>query len=196
MNLPFVIKVNIVPIIQFVTHFFKKDNMRFKRFWKTKQEPAPIGKKRALFFAINDYKGSNNDLRGCVNDQKNFIKRLQTDFPEFVISSYRDSEVTVAKFISEVSLAIDILQAGDVLCVLQLELLDKEPTGPCGNTRHGRKREKRVLSGHCAAKSGFTSEHIRHGKLLFGLGFFGSYWARTNKVMSRLLSGSGRSTLT
>jgi hypothetical protein len=73
-------------------------------------------KRRALFFAINKY-GGGNDLNGCINDQKDFIAKLNKHFPGFDIRAWTDSKVTKEKFTSEVNNAIAVLRSGDVLVV-------------------------------------------------------------------------------
>jgi hypothetical protein len=86
--------------------------------WFKKSEPVVQGKKKtALLFAINDYKGSQNDLNGCIHDQDNMEKMLNKNFPGFIIKKFKNSEVTRGCFISEVSRAIKELKSGDVLIV-------------------------------------------------------------------------------
>jgi hypothetical protein len=75
--------------------------------------------RRALLFAINDYPGSENDLNGCINDINDLEKKLNKDFPGFNIIKYKDSEVTVDRFISTLSNAISVLKPGvTVLCLM------------------------------------------------------------------------------
>ena len=74
-------------------------------------------KKRALLFAINDYPGSQNDLNGCINDQTDVESMLNKYFPGFVISKFKNSQVTAARFISEVGNAIKVLRPGDILLI-------------------------------------------------------------------------------
>jgi len=57
-------------------------------------QELPYGGKTALLFAINDYQGSVNNLRGCLNDQLMVEKWLNTYFPEFVIYKFKDRQVT------------------------------------------------------------------------------------------------------
>ena len=72
--------------------------------------------RRALLFAINKY-GGGNDLNGCINDQKDFIAKLNALFPGFDIRAWKDAEVTTGKFITELDNAINVLQSGDILFV-------------------------------------------------------------------------------
>lgn len=92
----------------------------FPNWFKPDIDPIPDTdepKQIALMFAINNYPGSANDLRGCLNDQTDVANKLNELFPGFFIRQFRDSEVTRSKFISEITNAIDSLNAGDVLLV-------------------------------------------------------------------------------
>ena len=55
-----------------------------------------------LGFGINDYFGEANDLRGCINDINNEVKKLNKEFPQFQCLKYFDSEVTTQFFMAEV----------------------------------------------------------------------------------------------
>jgi len=80
--------------------------------------PDPTGKKKiALLFAINNYPGTQNDLNGCINDQVDVIKTLNSKFPGFDIRNYTDIIVTRSNFITVITEAIGELQAGDLLLV-------------------------------------------------------------------------------
>ena len=71
--------------------------------WKKKPPVIPItGNKVALLFAINDYLGKDNDLKGCLNDIDDVEKKLNSEFPGFQIRKFKDSEVTTYRFISEI----------------------------------------------------------------------------------------------
>ena len=84
--------------------------------WKRKK-PEPItGSKAALLFGINNYGGSNN-LFGCLNDIDDVEKKLRKEFPDFQIRKYRDSEVTIQKFISEIENALNTITLPGVLYV-------------------------------------------------------------------------------
>jgi len=81
-------------------------------------EPNPVeGKKTALLFAINDYPGTANDLNGCLNDQIDLEKKLNSDFPGFVITKFKDSKVTTRTFIDKITEAISLLNEGDILLI-------------------------------------------------------------------------------
>ena len=68
-----------------------------------KKNIIPITSKYVfLGFGINDYPGSGNDLRGCVNDINDEIKKLNKEFPEFQCLKYFDSKVTTSFFVSEI----------------------------------------------------------------------------------------------
>jgi len=74
-------------------------------------------KKTALLFAINDYAGDANDLNGCINDQEILIDYFMENHPEFIVTGFTDSRVTIARFVSELDSAVSTLKTGDVLFV-------------------------------------------------------------------------------
>ena len=74
-------------------------------------------KKTAVLFAINDYSGDANDLNGCLNDQVDIINRLNSDYPDFKIHIYQDSEVTTWRFKTVVANAVADLNPGDHLLI-------------------------------------------------------------------------------
>jgi len=64
---------------------------------------APITSKYVYAgFGINDYMGSANDLRGCINDVNDEIKKLNREFPEFQCLKYFDKQVTTQFFVEEI----------------------------------------------------------------------------------------------
>lgn len=73
---------------------------------------------RALIFSINDYPGTGNDLRGCLNDAKNWEKILKTWFGKFEILIYRDSQVTKKLFENTIKKAVSLLRPEDVLLII------------------------------------------------------------------------------
>ena len=76
----------------------------------------PPGKRTILSFAINDYNEA-NDLKGCINDQKNIVKTIKKNFPEFIVHKYQNKEVTKKNFLSKVTEAILLLEKRDILFV-------------------------------------------------------------------------------
>jgi len=85
--------------------------------WR-KRPPDPItGNKAALLFGINDYMGSQNDLSGCLNDVDDVEKKLRSEFPEFQVRKFKDSEVTTHKFIAEIENAYNTIQLPGVLYI-------------------------------------------------------------------------------
>jgi hypothetical protein len=64
---------------------------------------SPEGKS-LLSFAINDYQGNEHDLNGCINDQADIVALIRKNYPsEFIVKMFRDSDVTVNCFKSEVT---------------------------------------------------------------------------------------------
>lgn len=76
-----------------------------------------IGTKKALLFAINDYPGNQNDLDGCLNDQRDVVNKLNTSFEGFVIRRFEDAQATISRFVSELDDAIRLLVEGDILLI-------------------------------------------------------------------------------
>lgn len=114
MKLPFPISINIVPIIKLI-----RKSMWWRRLF-CKSEPiiVPfIGTRKALLFALNDYPGSENDLNGCLNDQRDVEATLKALYPGFVIKKFANEQVTWQCFIYEVTKAIGELKDGDFLLV-------------------------------------------------------------------------------
>lgn len=72
--------------------------------------------KKLISFALNDYPGSQNDLLGCVNDQKNIIARLGNDFG-FETIGFKNSEVTKELFRNEVMKLILNAKTGDIIVI-------------------------------------------------------------------------------
>ena len=117
-------KINFITVIKLIikairlyrkTCAKKLKSMCFKRWFKKPElQFTPNGKKTLLSFAINKY-GGGNDLRGCLNDQKNFCKMVKDAYPDFVIKQFKDADVTKRRFIEEVKRAIAELKEGYVL---------------------------------------------------------------------------------
>jgi hypothetical protein len=64
----------------------------------------------ALLIAINDYKGTENDLNGCLNDQSDMEKLLS---PKYQIVKMKDSECTVVAVKNKIIDIIHTLKSGD-----------------------------------------------------------------------------------
>jgi hypothetical protein len=79
--------------------------MCFKKLFHS-EEPDTTGKLPVLSFAINDYRGSQNDLSGCINDQIDLVSLLKKYYPQFYFKTFRDNEVVINRFKSELSKAI------------------------------------------------------------------------------------------
>jgi hypothetical protein len=81
--------------------------MCFKKWFEKSSEVVPIVADRvALLFGINDYRGGDSDLRGCLNDIDDVEKKLKSEFPDFKIRKLKDAEVTVQRFIGEIESAL------------------------------------------------------------------------------------------
>jgi hypothetical protein len=92
--------------------------MCFKWFHKPDPDPVPVkATRRLLTFGKNKYGGGNN-LNGCVHDSENIAKKLLELFPDFDVRKFTDYDVTVAKYKSEVSVAITTLNPGATVLIL------------------------------------------------------------------------------
>jgi metacaspase-1 len=91
--------------------YLKKELMCFRKlFGGGSNNPAEITSPYVyLGFGINDYNGSGNDLRGCINDINNECAKLKKEFPEFQCLKYFDSKVTIQFFLSEIRRVIQAL---------------------------------------------------------------------------------------
>lgn len=79
--------------------------------WRKKVEPI-TGNKLALLFGINNYPGTGSDLSGCLNDIDDVEKKLKSEFPDFQIKKFKDSEVTTGRFVSEIEAAFASIPEG------------------------------------------------------------------------------------
>lgn len=70
-----------------------------------------------LGFGINDYMGTANDLRGCVNDINDEVKKLKRDFPEFQCITYFDKQVTTHFFVDEIERVMSHMPEGGFLYI-------------------------------------------------------------------------------
>jgi len=79
---------------------------------------TPAVKRTLLSFAINNYPGTANDLQGCLNDQDNIAQKVLSIFPDFTIKKFRDSQVTINCYKTEVAKAISELKPGSTVLIL------------------------------------------------------------------------------
>jgi len=89
--------------IQFFKNLFSKPSI----------PDYPQANKILLTYAINDYPGTQNDLRGCLYDQQNVCESL----PDFQHRIFSDSMVTRKVFMQTLEKAITESLAGDVIVV-------------------------------------------------------------------------------
>lgn len=93
---------------------------KIKEWWQGLFNDEPITSGNTfvgLFFAINDYPGTANDLRGCLNDQSILIDKIKSEFTNFEFTSYANWAVTVSNFKSSIRSKLSKLTAGDVLLI-------------------------------------------------------------------------------
>ena len=88
--------------------------MCFTFFKKVKPPNWEYNNKIALLFAINDYKGYSNDLRGCINDIKLAASRIPEDFQ---IREFIDRQVTRSNFINQTEYALVRAQPDDEIYI-------------------------------------------------------------------------------
>jgi hypothetical protein len=72
--------------------------------------------KKALWFSINDYTGTANDLRGCNNDSLNWTTLLKEQYG-FETKRLVDSEVTREAFFNEINALFASVKSGDVIAI-------------------------------------------------------------------------------
>ncbi|MEB3261258.1 MAG: caspase family protein [Cyanobacteriota bacterium] len=71
--------------------------------------------KRALCIGINDYPGTQNDLRGCVNDANDWAATLSAR--GFSVSKLLDSQATKAAMVSGFNTLITGAKSGDTIAI-------------------------------------------------------------------------------
>lgn len=83
--------------------------------WRKKPEfpTYPYSSRILLTFAINDYPGTDNDLKGCLNDQALMVSL----FPTFQARVFKNSQVTKAWFLRACEEALDQAQPGDKIII-------------------------------------------------------------------------------
>lgn len=116
MNLPFgtaehPITINLYALVKWLMNKIKRRTMCWKKIAEWfKPEPIvdPVVEVEylALLFGINDYQGTSNDLRGCVNDVNDVESKLKREFPHFTVRKFTDSQVTTALMIREIEDAL------------------------------------------------------------------------------------------
>ena len=90
-------------------------NMCFAKLFRKKLKPPdwPHSNKVALLFGINDYRGRDKDLRGCLNDLELAADKLTG----FQVRMFKDSQVTKANFLAQVNYVLANALPGDVICI-------------------------------------------------------------------------------
>lgn len=71
--------------------------------------------KRALCIGINDYKGTGNDLNGCVNDARNWAKLFKNRYHFDEVTIILDEEATIDRVVSEMRKLAAISTDGDIV---------------------------------------------------------------------------------
>jgi len=77
----------------------------------------PNSTKKALCIGINDYPGTQNDLRGCVNDCEEWSKLLQQKFGFGYIQKLLNDQATIKNVKNAINKLISSAKAGDVLVI-------------------------------------------------------------------------------
>lgn len=91
----------------------------FRRVFNPPKPPIVHPTRRILSFGINNYPGTENDLRGCVTDQFDLKDRFEDAFPEFTMERISNTSVTISSFKYHLTKEIDLLvpNSGDILLV-------------------------------------------------------------------------------
>lgn len=97
--------------------WFKLIKSLFKNNDETNQTTTQnVGaKKLAVCIGINDYPGTNNDLKGCVNDAKDWSKFLSME--GFGTKIYLDSQATKNNVINALEKLVAVAKEGDELVI-------------------------------------------------------------------------------
>jgi hypothetical protein len=86
--------------------------MCFKKLFNREKPHKPL---RVISFAINDYLGTDADLRGCINDQIQVEDTVSVKLEDFDFKLLRDAQVTVANTKKILKEAVEALIPGDFL---------------------------------------------------------------------------------
>jgi hypothetical protein len=91
--------------------------MNFLRRFKKPSKPAAQGKsnKKALCVGINNYPGTSNDLKGCVNDCKSWRELLMKTFGFGQVKTLVDKQATKRNIENELNKLVKGSKSGDIL---------------------------------------------------------------------------------
>lgn len=84
---------------------------------KPSNPPIQNANKKALCIGINDYPGTQNDLRGCVNDCMGWATILQTKFGFSNVKTLTNSQATIQAVKQEMTNLVVGSKDGDVLVI-------------------------------------------------------------------------------
>jgi hypothetical protein len=73
--------------------------------------------KKLLSLVLNDWPGSQNDLQGCENDQKNIVNKLKSEFGFEEIITFKNSQVTRSLFREELKKFVLSAVPGDIIVI-------------------------------------------------------------------------------
>lgn len=73
--------------------------------------------KKAICIGINDYPGSNNDLKGCVNDARNWMSLLKSYYGFTIEALLLDKDATKSAVKNALNKLITESKSGDILVV-------------------------------------------------------------------------------
>jgi metacaspase-1 len=82
----------------------------------TTKRTSSLQHKKALCVGINDYPGTNNDLRGCVNDARMWAELLSSTY-QYNIQTLFDKRATVKSFLDIIGNYINNSQSGDYIVI-------------------------------------------------------------------------------
>lgn len=77
--------------------------------------PEGVKMKRALCVGINNYQGTANDLKGCVNDAKNWANLLKDQYQFDEITTIFDNNATTTNVVNGLKKLRDLSKSGDVV---------------------------------------------------------------------------------
>lgn len=88
----------------------------FSLFKKEESQPKVNGSKKSLHIGINDYPGTANDLRGCVNDANGWKNLLESQYG-FETKSLLDKDATGKNVVREMQNLVASAKAGDHIVI-------------------------------------------------------------------------------
>ena len=125
MNFPFgtaehPITINLYALIKCLMNKIKKRAMCWKKILQAISggnggSGLPEFTKNTISqIVVNDYPGTANDLRGCLNDADDFKAAILAKWPHYKFRTFKDTEATKARFKEEIKGNVSMVEVGDL----------------------------------------------------------------------------------